>query len=313
MVSNRGPQFSSWFRKAFCKLIGLSTSLSSGFHPQSNGQSERANQDPEMTLCCLVSTNPTAWSQQLVWVESARNTLPCSATGFLPFECSLGYQPPLFPEQEVGIPSPQMFVCRTWKRARSALLKTTSRYRRQVHRHRIPAPQYCLGQRVWLSTRDLPLRVESRKLSPRFIGPSPTSKIISLFVFCCLVSSVYIPLFMCLGLNLCLTALYLLFIGLPLFPVIDVQPANMVRRLLKVRPLGRGFQYLVDWEGYGPEERCCVPARDILDPDLIAEFQCRHPGQPAFPVLTILPALTLSLPIVLYLAIPPWITDLCLP
>jgi hypothetical protein len=99
MVSNRGPQFSSQFWKPFCTLIGSSASLSSGFHLQSNGQSERANQDLETTLRCLVSTNPTeSCGRQLVWVEYARNTLPCSATGHSHFECSLGYQPPLFLE-----------------------------------------------------------------------------------------------------------------------------------------------------------------------------------------------------------------------
>jgi hypothetical protein len=117
----------------FCTLIGLSASLSSGFHPQSTGQAERANQDLETSLRCLVSANPT-WSQQLVWVEYALNTLPCFATGLSPFECSLGCQLPLFPEQEeeVGIPSAQMFFCHcrcTWRRARLALFKTTSRYR----------------------------------------------------------------------------------------------------------------------------------------------------------------------------------------
>ena len=50
LVSDRGPQFSSRFWKAFFTLIGLSASLSSGFHTQFNGQSELANQDLETTL-----------------------------------------------------------------------------------------------------------------------------------------------------------------------------------------------------------------------------------------------------------------------
>jgi hypothetical protein len=85
IVSDQGPQFSSQFWKTICTLIGSSASLSCGFHPQSNGQSERANQDMETALRCLVASNPSTWSWQLVWEEYARNTLPCSATGLSPF------------------------------------------------------------------------------------------------------------------------------------------------------------------------------------------------------------------------------------
>ena len=40
IVSDRGPQFTSMFSKEFCSLVGASVSLSSGFHPQSNGETE---------------------------------------------------------------------------------------------------------------------------------------------------------------------------------------------------------------------------------------------------------------------------------
>ncbi len=45
VVSDRGPRFISKFWIEFCRLLGATVSLSSGFHPQSNGQTELANQD----------------------------------------------------------------------------------------------------------------------------------------------------------------------------------------------------------------------------------------------------------------------------
>ncbi|KAJ0015362.1 hypothetical protein NQD34_008982 [Periophthalmus magnuspinnatus] len=142
-------------------------------------------------------------------------------------------------------------------------------------KHRSLASQNHPGRSVWLSSKNIPLKTDSRKLSPRFLGPFKITKIISPSAECLQhpPSLRLHPTFHVSQLKpIHSSDLRPLAEPPPPAQVVDGHPAFTVRRLIDVRRWGRGLQYLVDWEGYGPKERAWVPRACILDPGIVRDF-----------------------------------------
>lgn len=74
-------------------LAGVQLRMSSAYHPQTDGQTERVNQCMETYLRCFVHACPTKWSSWLSLAEFWYNTSSHSALGRSPFEVLYGHAP----------------------------------------------------------------------------------------------------------------------------------------------------------------------------------------------------------------------------
>jgi hypothetical protein len=93
ITSDRDRIFTSTFWKELFRATDVSLQISSSYHPQSDGQTERLNQTMETFLCCFVNACPHKWSSWLGLAEFWYNTSLHSATGFSPFEALYGHAP----------------------------------------------------------------------------------------------------------------------------------------------------------------------------------------------------------------------------
>ncbi len=175
IVLDRGNPIYLSGLESLLKQLDINVSLTSGYHPQSNGQVERLNQEVGRYLRTYCSREQNRWAEFLPWAEYAQNSLTHSSTGMTPFQCVLGYQPSLFPwsGEPSSVPAVDDWIRRServWDSAHVRLQRAIRTQEFQANRRRRPHPPYQPGQRVWLSMRDLKLRLRAGSSAPGMLA-----------------------------------------------------------------------------------------------------------------------------------------------
>lgn len=184
LVSDRDKLFTSKFWKALYGRLGVKLQMSTAFHPETDGRSERTNKTAIQVLRQYISRQQKDWTTHLSAAEYAMNMVKNDSTGVSPFELVLGFQPSVLPPPS-STPSPVPAVEWTLaaregriREARDALSAAKVRQADQANRRRGDEPTFEKGDRVMVDSSDRRSRFKSRtqdaraaKLFPRWDGP----------------------------------------------------------------------------------------------------------------------------------------------
>jgi hypothetical protein len=291
VLSDRGPQFVAEFTRELYRLLGIKLATSTAYHPQTDGQTERANQELEQYLRTFCNERQDDWDELLPLGEFAYNNHVHSSTQQTPFMVDTGRHPRMgFEPQEPRshVESVNEFADRMaqgLEEAKAALTKAKEEYALYYNRRRTPAPVFKPGDMVYLDASDIPTTRPSAKFAHRNLGPYKVEKAVG--------NGAYR-----LKLPPSLRRLHPVFpvVKLTLAPtdpipgrrpkppppptLVDGQEEYDVEEILDSRHRWRRLEYLVKWKGYDTGHNSWTPHYNVFAPEAITAFYRRHPGAP---------------------------------
>jgi hypothetical protein len=186
IVSDRDKIFTSGFWRHFLALIDVKSNMSTAFHPQTDGQTERVNQVLEQYLRIFCNYQQDNWQELLPLAELAYNNSVHTSTKKTPFLANYGYNITL-PVTIVPRPGDSSNPAAEdlakslrdiHKQLALDLADASATQARFYDRKVKEAPPYKVGDRVWLLRRNVKTARPSDKLDHKRLGPFPiTAKI----------------------------------------------------------------------------------------------------------------------------------------
>jgi len=187
IISDRGVQFAAGIMRELNNLLGIQTKLLTAYHPQTDGQTERINQELEQYLRVFINHRQERWPDWLGTAEFVYNNKIHAVTKTLPFKVNYGQDPRMGFEdrRKEKYEVTGKFVERMKKiqeEAKAALGKVQEEMKKFANRRQEEGEEYRVGDLVLLSTKDLKWQMKGRrseKLMEHFVGPYKVKGIVS--------------------------------------------------------------------------------------------------------------------------------------
>lgn len=174
IITDRGSDWVGHFWSTLCGLVGVKQDLSTAYHPQTDGGTERANQEVQAILRMVVCFEQDDWPDHLAATQLALNNRDSSVTGVSPNRLINGFdvdtiQMAFHPETSRLSPKGRAVAFLNHLKegielTQSAIAFAQQRQREGADRSRRPAERFKVGDKVWLSLRNIKTNRPSRKL-----------------------------------------------------------------------------------------------------------------------------------------------------
>jgi transposase InsO family protein len=178
IVTDRGSTFTSAYWSTFAQALGTRLLLSTAFHPQTDGQTERQNQTVEQYLRIYCNYEQDNWAKLLPQAEYSYNNASHSATGVSPFYAVYGTHLPsgesTRPPREPGKAPRALEDASELNRIRQIMAENIAKsqeYQRNRYDEKHKAISFEPGETVMLSTRYIQTSRPKKKLDDKFWGP----------------------------------------------------------------------------------------------------------------------------------------------
>lgn len=178
IVTDRGSIFNSTFTRELCRLLKIQQDLSTAFHPQTDGQTERINAILEQYLRGYCNYQQSDWTELLSMAEFAYNNTVSSTTNVTPFFANYGFHPRhdyvSCSEQEPLAPAKlhefKDQMDKLNKHLRHEMTYAQAVYAEYANDHRQPPPVFKPGDLVWLLRKNIQTTRPCAKLDFKRLG-----------------------------------------------------------------------------------------------------------------------------------------------